>query len=75
MLDVFFSPRIKNSKGLFTTSVSGSVSINACKDFIDLYKYYSHQPSVVTLALTLEIEFQTHSKASALTLTLRVNRA
>ena len=63
------------TKGLFTLNVSSSVSVNAWKEFFDLYLYHSHQAS----ALMLEIEFQTNSKvltlASTLTLKLGMNWA
>ena len=41
-------------KGLFTPSFNGSVNVNTCMDFIDLYLHHSHQASAVMPALTLE---------------------
>ena len=41
-------------KGLFTPSFNGSVNVNTCMDFIDLYLHHSHQASVVMPPLTLE---------------------
>ena len=47
--------RFYRALGLFTPRVSGSVSVNVRKHFIDLYVYNSHRASVVISALMLQM--------------------